>query len=396
MTAKRGVAPSEQNASDQTSELEVRETFKRASEFAPHVTVTEETFFSHGWQPLTITVLQSLWFLPADASFDIPFLVDWYARLGWKGANGKPLGANVVRREIGLIRDAGYVSVTRLRGETGQAVGIQYSVSQRRTDQPQNGPWLPADPGKEENRRSHHMPPMATRGQSPHVAIEENPSSDHMPPMTTCGQSPHVANAAKPQVAPRATNGVHPPFPPGGGTTPPPNPLTHPDGAGSLPSQTEEGGVFDENDLEAAAAFLQQMPDPWVIGERDAREMAPELLASMQGKGWPRFADVDAKSLTSCLTVNPGGANNLPSILRRKRIPNLPAYSRVAARAARRSNAPEEGMCARHPGYAEDDCSACRKAEMERTRRPAAEPGPVDGLGLLASLLQMDADQPHS
>lgn len=374
-------------------ELEVRETFKLASEFAPHITVTEETFFSHGWQPLTITICQSLWFLPADATFDIPFLVDWYARLGWKGANGKPLGANVVRREIGLIRDAGYVTVQRLRGESGQAVGIQYAISQRRTDQPQTGSWIPVLPGTEQIPRSRHMPPMATRGESPHVVNGENPRWDHMSPMTTRGQSPHVVNGAKPQVAPRATNGSPPPHPPGGGgTTPPPNPLTHTEDAQQHPSQTEEGGVFDQKDLEAATAFLQQLPDPWVVGEKDARDMAPELLASMERKGWPQFADVDQKTLASCLATNHGGANNLPSILRRKRIPNLPAFSRVAARAASRSNTPVEGMCVRHPGFREDDCSPCRKAEMDRSQRGPSDLAPVDGAALLASLLQKNAD----
>jgi hypothetical protein len=178
----------------------------------------------------------------------------------------------------------------------------------------------------------------------------------------------------------------------GGGTTPPPNPLTHTDGAQQHPSQPEEGGVFDQKDLEAATAFLQQLPDPWVIGEKDARQMAPELLASMESKGWPQFADVDQKTLASCLATNHGGANNLPSILRRKRIPNLPAFSRVASRAAARSNTPAEGMCERHPGFRVDDCSPCRKAEMGRSQRGASDLAPVDGAALLASLLQKNAD----
>ncbi|MGW7673869.1 hypothetical protein ACWGJX_43440 [Streptomyces sp. NPDC054775] len=72
MSPKRAASTPAEPATDG---LEVRETFKRASEFAPHVTVTEETFFSHGWQPLTISILQTLWFLPSDTAFDIPFLI---------------------------------------------------------------------------------------------------------------------------------------------------------------------------------------------------------------------------------------------------------------------------------------------------------------------------------
>ncbi|MET7780387.1 hypothetical protein ABZU94_34900 [Streptomyces mirabilis] len=264
-----------------TEGLEVRETFKRASEFAPHVTVTEETFFSHGWQPLTIAVLQTLWFLPSDTAFDIPFLVDWYARLGWKGANGKPLGENVVRREIGLIRDAGYVSTTRLRGEGGRAVGIQYTVSQRRSDQPQDGAWLPVTPSIEENRRSHHVPPLATCGDSPHVANGENRRSHHVPPLATPGESPHVADDAKPQVAPRATNGVSPPHPPEGGGNTSPNP--HKSGraakwAAACALAPDDYAPTAE-EIKAADAFLQDLPDQWQMGVDEARALAP-LLAS--------------------------------------------------------------------------------------------------------------------
>ncbi|MDX3064008.1 hypothetical protein PV518_17765 [Streptomyces sp. ND04-05B] len=88
---------------------ELRETFQLASEFAPHVTVTEETFFGHGWQPLTAAMLMSFWFLPVNARFDIPFLLDWFQRLGWKDADGMPLGAATIRREVDVLRAAGYV-----------------------------------------------------------------------------------------------------------------------------------------------------------------------------------------------------------------------------------------------------------------------------------------------
>ncbi|MFH9009575.1 hypothetical protein ACH4E5_40890 [Streptomyces afghaniensis] len=52
---------------------------------------------------------------------DPAFLVAWLDKLGWKGANGKPIGANVVRRELSLLREAGYVQSHWLRGEGGKA-----------------------------------------------------------------------------------------------------------------------------------------------------------------------------------------------------------------------------------------------------------------------------------
>jgi hypothetical protein len=42
-------------------------------------------------------------------------------------------------------------------------------------------------------------------------------------------------------------------------------------------------------------------------------------------------------------------------------------------------------MCAQHPAFVEGDCLRCRLADRER-QRPASEPAPVDGAGLLARL----------
>ncbi|MEJ8632052.1 hypothetical protein [Streptomyces sp. MS2.AVA.5] len=245
-------------------DLDVRETYTKKSEFAPNVTLAEETFFGHGWQPLTISFLQALWFLPHGAPFDVPSLVAWFERIGWKGANGKPLGANVVRRELGLLREAGYVRARRLRGDGGKAVGIQYVVSQRRMDQPETGAWIPAP---EENRRSDHMSPMATRG-----------------------ESPHVVNGAKAQVGPRGTNELSPPTPPGGGgflLPLPPHAYL-----GPVPSQREEGREFCPEETEAAQEFLQQMTQ-WQAGLSTARKCAPRLLRAMRTQDWPPITDLD-------------------------------------------------------------------------------------------------------
>ncbi|MFD3883025.1 hypothetical protein [Streptomyces microflavus] len=350
-------------AQEAQADLEVRELFTKKSEFAPHVTMPEETFFGHGFNPLTLGILQALWFLPHDAKFDVPFLVSWFEKLGWKGANGKPLGANTVRRELGLLREAGYVQSKRLRGEGGTSVGIQYTVSQRRIDQPESGSWIPAP---EDYRRSDHMSPMATRGQSPHVAIEEDPSSDHMSPMTTRGQSPHVADGAKPQVAPRGTNGLPPPHPPEEVTTSSPSPLTSPSGNSSLPSPREEGEAgYAEEDLRAAADVLELLPDPWTQGKLNASKLAPKLLGAMAVQGWPGIHAVDRALLTRQLTKNPHKITNPYRLLAGDRIPNLPRYAVVSAEAARSRPAGEtaDGMCPQHPQYrAGSRCIPCVSA----------------------------------
>ncbi|MFF2411766.1 hypothetical protein [Streptomyces sp. NPDC058092] len=347
-----------------SNELEVRETFKLASEFAPHITVTEETFFGHGWQPLTTSMLMSLWFLPADASFDIPFLVDWYQRLGWKGANGKPLGAPVIRREIGLIREAGYVTVTRLRGESGQAVGIQYSVSQRRSDQPESGAWIPVLPGTEGIRRSDHVQPLPTRGESPHVGNGDSSRSDHMRPMPTGGQPPHVADGAKLQAAPRVGNDGSPPHPPEEVTTSSPYPLTDTTGSSPVRLQTEgEEAGYAEEDLKTAVDVLQLLPDPWTQGKLNAGRLAPKLLAVMAEQGWPDIQTVNRQTLAKQLTKNPHKVTNPYRLLASDRIPNLPRYEVVAAalQSARAASAME--MCPEHPKYrAGSRCIPCRTA----------------------------------
>ncbi|MFH9439507.1 hypothetical protein [Streptomyces rochei] len=366
-------------ANEQPANLEVREMFAKKAEFAPHVTITEETFFGHGWQPLTIAFAQALWFLPPNQSFDVPFLVSWLDRIGWKGANGKPIGENVVRRELKLLREAGYVQSHRLRGEGGKAVGIQYVVSQRRTDQPETGAWIPAP---EDYRSSDHMPPMTTRGQSPHVAIDKKPSSDHMPSLTTPGGSPRVVNGAKSQVAPHATNELPPPHPPEEVDTSSPYPLT--DSKGSLPSQREEAGEFSIEDIAAAERFLQTLRKPWQAGRATARRCAPLLLREMRELGWPSIREVDQPLLEQEILKNTEGAKS-PAHILPKWIRDLRLYS-VVAKHGRRASGPGAGMCARHPNFAEGDCSPCRLEARRRTRPEGSGPAPVNGAELLARL----------
>lgn len=325
-------------------DMEIHETFSIASEFAPSVTITEETFFEHGWQPLTICVLQAIWFLPADASFDVVMLVDWFKQLGWRSANGKPLGPDAIRRELGLIRKAGYINAARLQGEGGRMVGIHYTVSKRRSS-PQDG--IPVRPADQENRRSRHVPSFTTHGGPPHVADEGNRRSHHVPPITGHGDSPHMVDGRSAQVAPCASNGVYPPHPPEEVITSP-YPLEN-----GGPSQKEEGEGsamrFTDEQLQEASVFLQRLPRPWTLGRPDAKKIAPLLLSIAGEQGW----QLD-KLLVAELTKNPKGMNNAARTLERHRIPNLvlfeiahPASTRNASQEAPEgaSGAPVEVEC---------------------------------------------------
>ncbi|WP_448334005.1 hypothetical protein [Streptomyces sp. DSM 41534] len=205
-------------------------------------------------------------------------------------------------------------------------------------------------------------------------------SGDPLPDSQKPGIPSRVIDAGQARNPENPVSGPIPPLPPGGGGGSSPYPLH--DEAQPQP----EGKAFSAEEIAAAAGLLQELPDPWVIGEDDARRIAPKLLTQMRRKEWPTLPKTDHKALTACLTANPGGINNHVSILENKRIPNLPAYRRAAGRSRRSAAQPAEGMCARHPNWPEDDCMSCQTEERARRKRPRSEPATVDGAGLLARL----------
>jgi hypothetical protein len=310
-------------------------TFTRAIEPEPSVTITDETFFGHGWQPLTLAVLQAIWFMPQGAEFDVEDLVDWFRKLGWKSANGRPLGADAVRRELALIRQAGYVRAERTRGAGGRVAGIRYEVSKRARPVEDASVRFEAD--KADTSRSDHVPPSATHGESPHKADEAKPqvrphaSNDHTWSMAD------VVKPAKPQVAPCASNGGHPPHPPEGVVTPSPYPLT----TDPAPEGKEEGECSASNDeqIQAAYEFLQDLPNPWRAGRETARKLAPKLAETATEQGWVLDAELVKK-----LTEAPDGIKRFPSVLA-KRVADLPRRGRQSVPCQRRdrwSDVPEQ------------------------------------------------------
>ena len=162
--------------------------YARAVEPEPSVTITDATFFGHGWQPTTIATLQAIWFMPQGMSFGVDELAAWFRQLGWKSANGKPLGVDAIRRELALIRQAGYVQAIRLRGEGGRVEGIRYEVSRRpRAERELAGPWIPIQSADPETRRSHHVPSLTVHGDSPDMVDDRTRRSHHVPPFTGPG-----------------------------------------------------------------------------------------------------------------------------------------------------------------------------------------------------------------
>ncbi|MEU1663629.1 hypothetical protein ABZ547_08435 [Streptomyces sparsogenes] len=81
----------------------------------------------------------------------------------------------------------------------------------------------------------------------------------------------------------------------------------------------------DDDALTAAAAFLQNLPEPWAVGRVTAKAMAPQLLEVIAEQGWR----LDEQLVTK-LTENPNGINRHSSVLR-LRINDLPKAPQQAA-----------------------------------------------------------------
>ncbi|WUW26978.1 hypothetical protein OG521_39705 (plasmid) [Streptomyces sp. NBC_01463] len=128
--------------------------------------------------------------------------------------------------------------------------------------------------------------------------------------------------------------------------------------------------------VEQARTFLLTLSAPWALGPEAALRLAPLLADKAAERGWA----LD-EQLRQQLMSNPGGGQNYEWLLENRRIATLPDRTRkvVLARPA-----VPAGMCVRHPAFAEGDCPPCRHAENARLARGRSEPGPIDGMGLLA------------
>ncbi|MFD7233583.1 hypothetical protein [Streptomyces sp. NPDC059881] len=333
-------------------------TYARSIEPEPSVTITDQAFFGHGWQPLTITILQATWFMPQGAEFSVEDLVDWFRSLGWKSANGKPLGPDAVRRELALIRQAGYIHAHRTRGDRGRVTGIRYEISKRA--RPQREDVIRFDEDKAETRRSHHVPPSTTHGGAPELAdqaeqqVASHASIGHTRPTAD------VAEHGKPQVAPCASDGAHPPHPPEGVVTPSPYPLA------AAPSATSDGSgnaADSDNQVQAAYDFLQDLPNPWRAGRATARKLAPQLAEAAAEQGW-ELDDALAKKLTE----TPEGIKRYPSVLAR-RIEDLPRRGRQPTPAQQRERYSDVPDRPANVGYADDAVNAAKIAAARAALR---------------------------
>ncbi|GCE01545.1 hypothetical protein [Embleya hyalina] len=349
----------------------VASTWSVAVEPPAQITLREETFFGHGWQPLTIAFLGALWFLPPGAQFTVEELTAWLARLGWKSGNGQPIGVKAVRGELKLVRDAGYVRAHRIRatadvvdpatGEVrvrkGGLLGIRYEVSTRPGPAQSGIPIVPDD--SVFPQVAPHVPNGGTwRGENafPQVA-------PRVPNATTWRWGNEV-DPAFPQVAPRVPNATIPPHTPPVGGTPTPLPPTSEvgtvseGGGGRCPSGENQPPATRDPGIVAAEDWLQSLPSPWTLGEVSATKLAPLLARRIAEKSWTLDGDLFAR-----LTENP------PSPLKNRvnfltfRVNDLPR--RIAAAPASTDEipgprVPVDDACPQHPHRTVAECLPCR------------------------------------
>ncbi|MFC8447634.1 hypothetical protein [Kitasatospora sp. NPDC057223] len=319
--------------------------YARAVEPEPSVTITDATFFGHGWQPTTIATLQAIWFMPQGMSFTVDELAVWFGQLGWKSTNGRPFGQDGVRRELALIRQAGYIQAVRLRGAGGKVTGIRYEISKRaRAELPAASPWIPIQTAETENPSSDHVPSPTGDGRRQEKVGNGNRRSHHVPSPTGHGGRAEMVKSPSVQVAPCAAGKPSPPHPPEEVETSSPYPLKQP------AAPTEEEADFTADEIRHAEQFLQLLPAPWTVGRKTAQRLAPKLLEAITAQGWNLDDNLQAQ-----LASNPDGIKRHASVLEKERIADLPLRSAVLKPATQSRH--QGAVPANWPAWCEDlDC----------------------------------------
>lgn len=124
-----------------------------------------------------------------------------------------------------------------------------------------------------------------------------------------------------------------------------PKPRAVPDPAPATTEAEEE--PFTQNQLDQAAAFLQQLPGRWAVGRRTARDLAPLLLEAVEAQAWNLDAELAAK-----LSEDLGPVRTYAGALKH-RIEDLPRRPRPAT----------VGSGARPVAEELDLCDRCRHSQ---------------------------------
>lgn len=118
---------------------------------------------------------------------------------------------------------------------------------------------------------------------------------------------------------------------------------------------------------------------PGTVAESAALRLVPLVVAAVAA-GWT----LDGLRAHLAGLCDPERVRYAPAVYE-KHLRELPAPPRSSGAGSGRAAA-GPGMCGRHQAFREGDCPPCRRAEMNRQQRGGSQPGPVDGMGLLARL----------
>ncbi|MCA1222189.1 hypothetical protein [Streptomyces sp. 8L] len=144
-----------------------------------------------------------------------------------------------------------------------------------------------------------------------------------------------------------------------------------PEGTAAPAAAVVAGGV-GEGEL-AGEVLVMLVGLPGGVEQAAAGRLVPLVLAAVAA-GW-RGPALRAYLARSC---DPQRVRYAPAVYEKllRELPAAPAGDGPRGAAA--------GQCPRHPAFVEGDCTRCRLEEMSRQQRGRSEPGPLDGLGLLA------------
>ncbi|MFE5711962.1 hypothetical protein ACFQ7J_14235 [Streptomyces sp. NPDC056501] len=280
-----------------------------------------------------VVFLHVLFAINSGMQVTVPGVVQSIREAGVRSAkNGNELvGRDAVYESFARLIEARFIRRTTIPNPKGKGYrGLtSYEVFEHFEDNPDYAPEAPSE--EPETKLPVFAETTVSAGQTT-SGVRGNKGSSGVRGSGVRGRGGAFISAGQPTSANSGSGTGSPPHPPEEVTTSSPNPLTNTTGLEPAAPE-EEGRVFDSGATEAAARFLQMLPPPWSVGRVKAKAIAPVLLEAMADQGWPKLADLDARSrrlLVEQLTKNPDGVKNYGYLLERDRVPNLPLFEIVA------------------------------------------------------------------
>lgn len=330
--------------------------FGRATEAPEEVVVTRGIALTQGLQPEDLGALVYLLLMPAGDLSSAKELAAGMRALGWRMSVDR---FEVIAKRLML---AGHLH--------------RESVYDPKTRRPQWRYWAYRNPAN----NPEYVEAGASELSQVACGIGENPVLEH-PETRETGKNPVPPGQGRNREIPAfgkfpssqdsvpAGHGrnreipgslAHPPHPPEEVETSSPYPLK-----ASLGAARGEGGSSANNDeqIQAAYDFLQDLPNPWRAGRATARKLAPKLAEAVAEQGWSLDAELVKK-----LTEAPEGIKSYPSVLAR-RVDDLPRRGSPRLPGQQRERYSDVPERPENVGYADSEVNAAKIAAARAAMR---------------------------